>query len=140
MVARVTSTDAARLVSVFVAMKYFLFILSLLAFATTATSIRAADEPVEKRPSREETEKRKENWKKLSPEEREAKRKEIKERLEKRIAELRKKETDATITAPETRELARSEQILKRFEQNAAAAKADRSKANEPAAPPPPEK
>ncbi len=121
-------------------MKYFLLLLGLLVFAAVPTRMRAADEPVEKRPSREETEKRKENWKKLSPEEREAKRKEIKERLEKRIAELRKKETDATITAPETRELARSEQILKRFEQNAAAAKVDRSKANEPAAPPPPEK
>ncbi|HEY0548698.1 MAG TPA: hypothetical protein VGF13_03795, partial [Verrucomicrobiae bacterium] len=89
---------------------------------------------------REETEKRKENWKKLSPEEREAKRKEIKARLEKRIVDLRVKQTNEVITASEVRELARSEQILKRFEQNAVAAKADGAKSKEPAATPAPEK
>ncbi len=103
------------------------------------SNLPAADDP-EKRQDREETEKRKENWKKLSPEEREAKRKEIKSRLEKRIVELRAKQAAATITASETRELARSEQILKRFEQNAAAAKADGAKSKEPVATPPPEK
>jgi acyl-CoA reductase-like NAD-dependent aldehyde dehydrogenase len=103
------------------------------------SNLPAADDP-EKHQGREETEKRKENWKKLSPEEREAKRKEIKARLEKRIGELRMKQTDGTITVPETRELARREQILKRFEQNAVAAKADGAKAKEPAATPPPEK
>ena len=120
-------------------MKYRSLFLSLALFAA-AGLVRAADEPGEKRPSREEAEKRKENWKKLSPEERESKRKEIKARLEKRIAELRAKQSDETITAPETRELARSEQILKRFEQNNAAAKPDRPKPDEPAATPPPEK
>jgi hypothetical protein len=69
-------------------------------------------------PSREEREKRREQFQKMTPEERDAKRKEIKGRLEKRIAELRRKQADATITAPESRELNRSEQILKRFEQN----------------------
>ena len=112
--------------------KHFSIVLGIALLAAGA-----ADDPVEKRPGREETEKRKENWKKLSPEEREAKRKEIKARLEKRIAELRARKADATITASETRELARSEQILKRFEQNAVAAKADQPKSNEPAAPVP---
>ena len=120
--------------------KHFSLFLGIALLAVGTAVVPAADDPGEKRPGREDTEKRKENWKKLSPEEREAKRKEIKARLEKRIAELRAKQTDATITAPETRELARSEQILKRFEQNPVAAKADRPKSNEPAAPPPPEK
>ena len=65
-------------------------------------------------PARTEWEKRLE---KMTPEEREAKRKELKERLEKRIADLRAKQTNATITPQETRELERREQILKRFEQ-----------------------
>jgi len=68
-------------------------------------------------PSREEREKRREEFNKLTPEEREAKRKEIKGRLEKRICELRSKQTNATITTQETRELERREQILKRFDQ-----------------------
>lgn len=113
------------------------FCLALVAALATA---HAADEPAEKRPGREESEKRKDNWKKLSPEEREAKRKEIKARLEKRIVDLRVKQTNDTITVIETRELARSEQILKRFEQNSVAAKADHSKSNEPVATPPLEK
>jgi hypothetical protein len=68
-------------------------------------------------PSREERDKRREEFNKLTPEEREAKRKEIKGRLEKRICELRSKQTNATITTQETRELERREQILKRFDQ-----------------------
>lgn len=103
-------------------------------FGPSAAPLRAADEPADKRPNREEPDKRK-DWKKLSPEEREAKRKEIKARLEKRISELRSKQTNETITAQETRELGRSEQILKRFEQNSAAAKGDHPKTVEPAAP-----
>lgn len=109
------------------------------------------DDSPEKRPGREDSEKRKEEWKKLSPEEREvkqkewrktngissrteaekrreqlknmtpeeraAKRKEIKERLEKRIAELRAKQTSVALSASEVRELDRREQVLKRFEQ-----------------------
>jgi hypothetical protein len=117
-------------------MKHFPILFGIALLATGAADVRAADDPAEKRPSREENEKRKENWKKLSPEEREAKRKEIRARLEKRIGELRAKQTDATITASEVRELARSEQILKRFEQDSVA-KADRSKTNAPAAPSP---
>ena len=84
-------------------------------------------------PSREEREKRREQFNKLTPEQREAKRIEIKERLEKRIAELRDKQTNATITVQETRELERREQILKRFEQAPV-------QTTEPAAPPPPAK
>lgn len=80
-------------------------------------------------PSREEREKRREQFNKLTPEQREAKRKEIKERLEKRISELRVRQTNATITVQESRELERREQILKRFEQPPA-------QAAEPAAPP----
>jgi hypothetical protein len=68
-------------------------------------------------PSREEREKKREQFKNMTPAEREAKRKELTERLEKRIAELRAKQTNATITPQESRELERREQILKRFEQ-----------------------
>src|SRR5205807_1309562 len=46
-------------------------------------------------PAKTEWEKRLE---KMTPEEREAKRKELRERLEKRIADLRSKQTNATIT------------------------------------------
>ena len=102
-----------------------------------APRLRAEDPPAEKRPTREEMEKRMEDWKKLSPEEREAKRKEIKERLEKRIAALRSKQTNETITAQETNELVRSEKILKRFEQNGPPPRGERPKTDEPAAPAP---
>ena len=67
-------------------------------------------------PSREERGKRREEFNKLTPEERESKRKELKERLEKRTAELRAKQTNGTLNAQETRELERREQILKRFD------------------------
>src|SRR4051794_31316856 len=95
--------------------------------------LRAADEPAAKRavcddPKKPAPEPRKTNsgpartdWEKrlekMTPEEREAKRNELKERLEKRIADLRAKQTNSTITPQETRELERREQILKRFEQ-----------------------
>jgi acyl-CoA reductase-like NAD-dependent aldehyde dehydrogenase len=125
---------------VFALTKHFSLFLGIALCAAGTAVVPAADDPGEKRPGREETEKRKENWKKLSPEEREAKRKEIKARLEKRIGELRMKQTDGTITASEARELARSEQILKRFEQNAVAAKADGAKSKEPVPTSPPEK
>jgi acyl-CoA reductase-like NAD-dependent aldehyde dehydrogenase len=109
--------------------------------AVSAPSMRAADEPAEKKPAREEADKRKEDWKKLSPEEREAKRMEIKGRLEKRICELRTKQTNNTITAQEIRDLARSEQILKRFETNGPPVlRGERVLTNTPAAPAPPEK
>jgi hypothetical protein len=68
-------------------------------------------------PARGEADRRRE-LRNMTPEERAAKRQEIKERLEKRIAELRSRQTNATLTAQETRELERREQILKRFEQN----------------------
>jgi len=119
---------------VVIVMKMLLLLVGVSLLASDE-NLRAAYEP-EKRTNREDADKRKENWKKLSPEEREAKRKEIKARLESRIVELRSKQTNTTITASETRELVRSEQILKRFEQNSAAAKTDRPKANEPATPP----
>jgi hypothetical protein len=66
--------------------------------------------------SRSDWEKRREQLKNMTPEERAAKRKEIQERLEKRIAELRHRQTNGTLSAQETRELERREQILKRFE------------------------
>jgi hypothetical protein len=74
------------------------------------------------RPPRVEGERRREQLKNMTPEERAAKRKEIRGRLEKRIAELRSKQTNATLSAQETRELERREQILKRFEQETIAA------------------
>jgi tellurite resistance protein len=67
-------------------------------------------------PARGDWEKRREQMKHMSPEERIAKRKEIKARLEKRIAELRARQSNGTLSPQETRELERREQILKRFE------------------------
>lgn len=58
--------------------------------------------------------------KNLSPEDRETKRKEIKTRLEKRIRELREKLSRGQLSPDEQRELARREQIMKRFEEHAA--------------------
>lgn len=111
--------------------------LSASLLAAGLSPLGAADDPPEKRTGREDSEKRKENWNKLTPEERETKRKEIVARLEKRISELRTKQTNATITTVEARELVRSEQIRKRFEQNlSAAGKTERPKTNDlPAAP-----
>ena len=134
-------------------MKHFsTVLLSLLLLATGGAWSRAAEEPSDKRPTREEMEKRREELKKLSPEERDAKlkelrdkfgwppreepdkrrespskitseereskRKELKGRLEKRIAELRARQTNSVNAAEDARELERCEQILKRFEQN----------------------
>jgi vancomycin resistance protein YoaR len=79
--------------------------------------------------SRAEMEKRREQSSKLTPEEREAKRKELRGRLEKRISELREKGKNSTLTTQETRELERREQILKRFEPEAAAPKVEHPKA-----------
>lgn len=105
----------------------------------SAPPVRAGDEPAEKKPAHEDGDKRKEDWKKFSPEEREAKRVEIKARLEKRICDLRTKQTNNTITAQEGRDLVRSEQILKRFEPNGKPApRGERNLTNAPAAPKPP--
>jgi hypothetical protein len=129
------------------------WLLTLLLSAVLGASVAVvrADDSNQKRGNREDSEKRKDEWKKLSPEERDAKtkewrktnggpsrgepekrrelknmtpeehaakRKEIKERLERRIAELRAKQANATLSAQESRELERREQILKRFEQD----------------------
>jgi hypothetical protein len=59
-------------------------------------------------------------FEKLTPEKRQAKRKELKARLEKRVNELRQRGTNGTLTAEEKRELGRREQILKRFEKDLA--------------------
>jgi hypothetical protein len=67
--------------------------------------------------SKSESEKRREQFRNMTPEERAAKRKEIKGRLEKKIAELRAKQVNGTITAQETRELGRREKILRHFEE-----------------------
>lgn len=117
--------------------KWFGLLLSASLLVASVSPLGATDDPPEKRPGREDGEKRKENWNKLTPEERETKRKEIIARLEKRISELRAKQTNDTITSAEARELVRSEQILKRFEQNlSTAGKAERPKTNDlPVAP-----
>jgi hypothetical protein len=108
----------------------------------TAALLCADDAPKDKdkdsRPANERTEKRREEWNKLSPEERqarlkeaerrrqqgnkltpeerEAKRKEIASRLDKRLAKLHEKEAKGTLTPDEAKELARCEQIRKRFD------------------------
>lgn len=120
-------------------------ILIFALFAATVGALRGADEPAGKpalrderkklspeerdawprewrktnaAPSRAEREKMREQFRNMTPEEREAKRRELKGRLEKRIAELRSRQTNATLTPQESRELERREQILRRFEQN----------------------
>lgn len=95
-------------------------------------------------PGREEFERRREEFKNLSPqerqnrirelqeqrraerfelkglgtEEREAKRKEMRARLDRQLAELRKKKTDGTLTEAEQRRLEAMETLMKRFEQD----------------------
>lgn len=114
-------------------------VLAAALFVLSAT-VERADEPAVKKPAREEGGKRKEDWKKLSPEEREAKRVEIKGRLEKRICELRTKQTNNTITAQEIRDLTRSVEILQRFETNRPPVlRGERALTNTPAAPAPPQ-
>lgn len=126
------------------AIKKFSWALVMAALCAVFTPALAADEPAEKKkPAREGGEKRRgEEWKKLSPAEREAKRDEIKARLEKRVAALREKKEKKTISEQEERELARSEQILKRFgtmeSKEQPLLRGPRT--NTPAAPAPPEK
>jgi hypothetical protein len=116
--------------------RFILILVAAVSCGASALASRVAD-PADKKPSREELDKRKEDWKKLTPEEREAKRIEIKTRLETRITELRIKRTNETITAQESRELSRSEQVLKRFEQNGPGPARERVLTNGPAAPEP---
>ena len=124
------------------AIKKFSRALVVAAVSAMCTMVlAAADEPV-KKSAREGGEKRlSEEWKKLPPAEREAKRDEIKARLEKRVAELRVKKEKKSISAQEERELTRSEQILKRFEtMERKESPLLRGGTNTPAAPAPPEK
>ena len=53
----------------------------------------------------------------LSPEERDAKRKEMRERMQKQLSELRKKKADGTLSEAEKKRLERMEEINKRFDQ-----------------------
>ena len=127
------------------AIKKFRWALVMTAlFALFTLALPAADEPGKKpeKPAREGGDKKLgEEWKKLSPAEREAKREEIKARLEKRVAELGGKKEKKTLTAQEERELTRSEQILKRFEtMESKGSPLLRGGTNTPAAPAPPEK
>ena len=94
-------------------------------------------------PAKPEWEKRRDEFDKLPPEEREAKRHEIRCRLEKRITELRVRQTNSTLSAEDTKRLERSEQLLKRFEQNGPGLGGENLPAKpqrEEAAPRPPEK
>jgi hypothetical protein len=88
------------------------------------TALRAADAPAEKSPTREEWQKMtpeqrearnkemREKFEKMTPEQREALRKTWRERMEKRIDQLKKKETDGAITDTEKKQL---EQWVKRL-------------------------
>ena len=114
--------------------------LCLTAFAMTlgaSAIIRAAEEGASgQKPSDQKQEKRREDFKNLSPEERrakwrevrekreawtpeqrEAKRKELRERFDKCLADLKKKKTDGTITEQEAKQLERMEQMKKRLQQ-----------------------
>ena len=58
----------------------------------------------------------------LTPEERDAKRKEMRERMQKQLAELRKKKGEGTLSEAEKKRLERMEEVNKRFEQAGARA------------------
>jgi len=70
--------------------------------------------PEERRAKWREDREKRETW---TPEQREAKRKELRERFDKRLTELQKKKTDATLTEQEAKQLERMEQMKKRFQQ-----------------------
>jgi predicted nucleic acid-binding Zn-ribbon protein len=58
----------------------------------------------------------------LSPEERDAKRKEMRERMQKQLADLRKRKAEGSLNEQEKKRLERMEEINKRFEQAGARA------------------
>jgi hypothetical protein len=102
------------------------------AVIASAICVRAADIPANKPATNrdekkklspeeraKEAVKRREEFNKLTPEQKEAKRKEFKARLEKRVNELRCKQTNGVLSNEELRELQRRETLLKRFEQAA---------------------
>lgn len=122
-------------------MRHLIAVFFFAAALVVTIRVGAADVPPDKRGTNredwkkfspedraKEAEKRREEFNKLTPGQKEAKRKEFKERLEKRLGELRCKQTNGTISTDEGRELSRREQLLKRFEQAAT---------NAPAAPKP---
>lgn len=105
--------------------------LACLLLTGAAHFVRAAEVPAgqEKRPTRED-------WQKMTPEQREAKMKELREkrqvltpeqreaqrkvwreRMDKRIEELKKKKADGTITTQEEQVLKRMEEMVKRWDQ-----------------------
>ena len=96
---------------------------TLILFVATASLVvaaMAADQNVVTNDAdarAKELQKRREEFKKLTPEQKEAKRQEFKARLEKRLAELRNKQTNGTLSEDELRELTRREQLLKHFQQ-----------------------
>ncbi len=58
-----------------------------------------------------------EAWQNMTPEQRAAKRQEIRERLAKQIADLNKKKAEGTITEAETKRLASLESLRKRWQE-----------------------
>ena len=86
-------------------------ILILLAFLLTVapSCLPAADAPAVP-PARQEAPT------KLTPEEREARRKLVRQRIEKKIETLKQKKAEGTLTEAETKQLEQSEQRLKRLE------------------------
>src|SRR5438034_4134961 len=86
----------------------------MLGIATTAFA--ADDQAADHKPGqqkRAEIKKHRAELKNLTPEERAAKRKEMREKMEKRLGELRKKKTDGAITEKEEKQLERLEAMEK---------------------------
>lgn len=100
--------------------RHILILVTLIAVSPAANAMPCpGDDKAEQQKQRSrQSENARESTKKLSGPEREAKRKEIKARLEKRLAELRARQTNGVLTAGEKRNLARCEQIYRRFEQS----------------------
>jgi|SRR5438045_3526085 hypothetical protein len=107
----------------------FLMLLVLLAGFCLLPSARAqADKAQVNGDNKEKVEQKKKEaptrpeLKGLSPEERDAKRKEMRERMQKQLAELRKKKADGTLSEAEKKRLERMEEVNRRFEQAGARA------------------
>src|SRR6266702_4027992 len=100
---------------------------ALLLASGSRLALKAADEaPPAKAPDRPELREKLKNLtpeeraaarQALAPQEREAKRKEIRERMDKQLGELRKKKADGTLTPQEEKRLGRLEEVSKRFDQ-----------------------
>jgi|1185.fasta_scaffold1217310_2 hypothetical protein len=99
-----------------------LLLILLLAVASSASATAQEDKSGPKTEQKKKEGTTRSDIKGLSPEERDAKRKEMRERMQKQLAELRKKKADGSLNEAEKKRLERMEEVNKRFEQAGARA------------------